>query len=53
MFSINSTIGLFAHVDLSALPEEKTALFIEGLVLHYGNHQALLDIHMRIANGQV
>ena len=53
MFSTNSPIGLFEPVDLSALPEEQTALSIEGLDLHYGSHQALYDINMRIAKGQV
>jgi len=53
MFSINSSIGLFQPVDLDSLPEEKTAMSIEGLDLHYGNYQALFDINMRIAKGQV
>ena len=53
MFSINSPIGLFEPVDLSKLSEEKTALSIEGLDLHYGHHQALYNINMKIAKGQV
>ncbi len=46
-------MGLFEPEDLAALPEEKTAMSIEGLDLHYGNQQALYNINMRIAKGQV
>lgn len=53
MFSINSTMGLFQPIDLASLPEEQTAMSIEGLDLHYGNHQALFNINMRVAKGQV
>ncbi|WP_299016343.1 phosphate ABC transporter ATP-binding protein PstB [uncultured Photobacterium sp.] len=53
MFSINSTMGLLQPEDLTSLPEEKTAMSIEGLDLRYGNHQALFNINMRIAKGQV
>ena len=47
------SIGLFEPVDLSSLPDEQTALSIEGLNLHYGKTQALYNINMRIPKGQV
>ncbi|SMY18160.1 phosphate ABC transporter ATP-binding protein PstB [Photobacterium aquimaris] len=53
LFTDTSPSGLFAPLDLSLLPDEKTALSIEGLNLHYGQTQALFDINMRIAKGQV
>lgn len=53
LFTENSPMGLFEPLDLSLLPDEKTALSIEGLNLHYGQTQALFNINMRIAKGQV
>ena len=53
LFTENSPIGLFEPLDLSLLPDEKTALSIEGLNLFYGKNQALFNINMRIAKGQV
>ncbi|SMY38553.1 phosphate ABC transporter ATP-binding protein PstB [Photobacterium andalusiense] len=53
LFTDTSPSGLFAPLDLSLLADEKTALSIEGLNLHYGQTQALFDINMRIAKGQV
>lgn len=53
MISINANIGLLNPVDLSALPDEKTALAIRHLNLFYGNTQALFDINMRIPKGKV
>ncbi|WP_305814239.1 phosphate ABC transporter ATP-binding protein PstB [Photobacterium leiognathi] len=53
MHSVTPSMGLFEPVDLSSLPDEQTALSIEGLNLHYGKTQALFDINMRIPKGQV
>ncbi|MEC6816490.1 phosphate ABC transporter ATP-binding protein PstB [Photobacterium toruni] len=53
LFTDHSPIGLFESLDLSQLAEDKTALSIEGLNLHYGQTQALFNINMRIAKGQV
>ncbi|CEO40149.1 phosphate ABC transporter ATP-binding protein [Photobacterium kishitanii] len=53
LFTDHSPMGLFEPLDLSLLPDDKTALSIEGLNLHYGQTQALFDINMRIAKGQV
>lgn len=53
LFTDYSPMGLFEPLDLSLLPDDKTALSIEGLNLHYGQTQALFDINMRIAKGQV
>lgn len=53
MFSNNPTLGLLQPEDLTSLPEEKTALSIEGLDLHYGSYQALFNINMRVAKGKV
>ena len=53
MFSNNPTNGLLQPVDLTSLSEEKTALSIEGLDLYYGSQQALFNINMRVAKGQV
>ena len=53
MYSASPSIGLFEPVDLSSLPDEQTALSIEGLNLHYSKTQALYNINMRIPKGQV
>ena len=53
LFTDHPPMGLFEPLDLSLLAEDKTALSIEGLNLHYGQTQALFDINMRIAKGQV
>ncbi|MEF1206773.1 phosphate ABC transporter ATP-binding protein PstB [Photobacterium damselae] len=53
MLTIDPTLGLYQSLDLTSLPEEQTALSIEGLNLFYGRSQALFDINMRIAKGQV
>lgn len=53
MLTIDPTLGLYQSLDLTSLPEEQTALSIEGLNLFYGKSQALFDINMRIAKGQV
>ncbi|GAB6261619.1 phosphate ABC transporter ATP-binding protein PstB [Photobacterium sp. CCB-ST2H9] len=53
MFSFNASMDLLKPVDLTALPEEKTALTIDGLDLFYGQKQALYHIDMKIAKGQV
>ncbi|MDP2545340.1 phosphate ABC transporter ATP-binding protein PstB [Photobacterium damselae subsp. piscicida] len=53
MLTINPTLGLYQSLDLTSLPEEQTALSIEGLNLFYGKSQALFGINMRVAKGQV
>ncbi|HIF9196122.1 TPA: phosphate ABC transporter ATP-binding protein PstB [Photobacterium damselae] len=53
MLTIDPTLGLYQSLDLTSLPEEQTALSIEGLNLFYGKSQALFDINMRVAKGQV
>ncbi len=53
MFSFDASLDTLKPVDLSALPENKTALSIEHLNLHYGEKKVLNDINMKIAKGQV
>ncbi|HIF9294756.1 TPA: phosphate ABC transporter ATP-binding protein PstB [Photobacterium damselae] len=53
MLTIDPTLGLYQSLDLTSLPEDQTALSIEGLNLFYGKSQALFDINMRVAKGQV
>lgn len=53
MISIQSHIKSSRPVDLSSLPEDKTALIIRNLDLFYGENQVLFDINMRIPKGKV
>ena len=53
MFSVEQTLGYPTPLDVDNLSDEKTAIAIEGLNLHYQNAQALSDISMRIPKGQV
>ncbi|SON50488.1 phosphate ABC transporter ATP-binding protein PstB [Vibrio tapetis] len=53
MFSINSTLGFEAPLDVHNLTKKQTAFEINGLNLHYQETQALFDISMRIPKGQV
>ncbi|WP_438468803.1 phosphate ABC transporter ATP-binding protein PstB [Vibrio vulnificus] len=53
MYSFNDTLGYHAPLDVNNLPDDKTAITIENLDLHYGQSQALYDISMRIPKGRV
>lgn len=53
MYSVTPSMRLFEPLDLTALPDDQTALSIAGLNLSYGQTQILFDINMRIPKGQV
>ncbi|POB65783.1 phosphate ABC transporter ATP-binding protein, partial [Vibrio vulnificus] len=53
MYSFNDTLGYHAPLDVNNLLDDKTAITIENLDLHYGQSQALYDISMRIPKGRV
>ncbi len=53
MFSVSSTLGYEAPLDVQNLSEKDTAILIENLNLFYGSSQALTDISMNIPKGKV
>ncbi|MCC4263582.1 phosphate ABC transporter ATP-binding protein PstB [Oceanimonas baumannii] len=53
MINVATPLSQDATLDLGRLSEEQTALEVRGLNLFYGAKQALFNVDMKIAKGQV